>query len=372
MQGTRAARPLTILAALVALAVPASAQADVRSGSVNDPRETQGRTLENGTDDIQFVSAVYDSDAGSLTISARFYNTPSDPNANRSFPPLDFSVGKACNEAMPLDGTFSADAYWDGGDPGVGDYVVAGDGSVRLAGFDGTNHAQPVLSDDHQTISVTFQHPSFVHQDWRCVNGALDPAAHGSDQFEFYFAGFAPAKLSPAIAQASMRNVLAARFGRGFTTSRPRWVACPQEQIGTSNELPAAFCAAEFRTGRTWRYVEGNVTADGPRLVTTVTRVRRYVRTWRGCSKSVLRKAGLSGTLSSNARDCSTKPAAQVSSAARRGRLRSRLTISSASIDRAGFAAVATFHCTVTRRGRSATALCRNSLGDAFRYAFTA
>jgi hypothetical protein len=370
MDGTRGVRSLAVVAALVALGAPAAARAEVRSGSVNDPPETQGHTLDNGTDDIAFVSADYDSDAGSLTISARFYNTPSDPNANRSFPPLDFSVGKACNEAMPLDGTFSADAYWDGGDPGAGDYVVAGDGSVRLSGFDGTNHAQPVLSDDHQTISVTFQHPAFVHQDWRCVDGALDPAAHGSDQFEFYFAGWAPAKLSPAIAQASMRTALAARFGRGFTTARPRWLGCPQEQIGTANELPSALCAAEFKTGRTWRYVEGSVVADGPRLVPSVARVRRYVRAWRGCPKSALRKAQLTGTLATNSRDCSTKPAAQVASAARRGRLRSRLTISSASVDRAGFAAVATFHCTVTRRHAKTTALCRNSLGDAFRYAF--
>jgi hypothetical protein len=364
-------RSLVILAALLALAAPATAQAGSRSGSVNDPQDATGPSLDNRQpDDISFVSAGYDPDAGSLTLAARFYGTPSDPNANRSFPEVDFSVGKACDEAMPLNGTFSADAYWDGGEPGSGQYVVSGDGSVTLVGYQGSAHAQPVLSDDHQTISVTFQRPAFAHQDWRCVTGQLGPSAQGNDGFQFYFDGFAPAPLSPAIASAQMRKALTARFGAAFAKARPRWLACPQEQFSTTNELPSALCAAEFRTGRTWRYAEGTVVADGPRLVTTIGRVRRYVRAWRGCAKRLLRKAHVTGALATNSGDCSTAPAAQIAATARRRKLRRRMTISSASIDRAGFATVATFRCGIQRRGNTVTALCTNSLGDAFRYTF--
>ena len=335
-----------LLACVFALSVPAAAQAAVRSGQVNDPQDAQGPSLDNrAPDDISFVSASYDDQSGTLTVSARFYGTPSDPNANRSFPPLDFSVGKACDEAMPLDGQFSADAYWDGGEQGSGNYVVDGNGSVRLDGFNGTLQATPVLSDDHQTISVTFQHAAFMHQDWRCVAGALDKNANGSDQFSFFFDGFAPARLTPAIAAAAMRKAITARFGKAFTKARPRFLACPQEQFGTTSELPSSLCAIEFRRGRTWRYAEGTVVADGPRLVTTIGKVRRYVRAWRNCAKKRLRKAHVTGTLATNSGDCSPTAAAIIAATAHRRRLRRSLTIPSASLDRAGLAAVSTFHC---------------------------
>jgi hypothetical protein len=227
-----------------------------------------------------------------------------------------------------------------------------------------------VLSDDHQTITVTFRHQAFVGQDWRCVAGKLGTSAQGSDDFRFYFDGWAPAPLSPAIAKAEMRRALGARFGAAFTKARPRWLGCPQEQFGTTADLPSSLCAAEFKTGRTWRYIEGGVVADGPRLVTSIGKVRRYARSWRTCPKPALRKAHVTGTLATNARDCSTKPATQITSAAKRHKLRRRMTISSASVDRAGFAAISTFHCGISRRGNVVSALCRNSLGDAFRYVF--
>jgi hypothetical protein len=362
-------RSLSLLAAIFALAVPAAAQAEVRSGHVDDPRDATGPSLEQN-DDITFVSATYDTGAGTLTIAARFAGTPPDRDSNRSFPPIDFSLGKECDEAMPLNGSFSADAYWDGGEPGAGEYVVNGDGSATLDGFSGAVHAAPQLSDDHQTISVTFQHVAFTHQDWRCVAGKLGAAAHGTDEFHFYLDGWAPARLTPAIAKAAMTKALAARFGKAFTTARPRWLACPQEQFATTDELPSSLCATEFRTGRTWRYAEGTVVADGPRLVTKLGKVRRWVRAWSGCSKRVLRKVHLTGALATNSRDCSAKAPAQVASAARRHRLRSRLTIASATLDRAGFSAVSTYRCAITRHGKVVTALCRNKLGDAFRYTF--
>jgi len=90
--------------------------------------------------------------------------------------------------------------------------------------------------------------------------------------------------------------------------------------------------------------------------------VRRYVRAWRNCAKRGLRKAHLTGTLATNSRDCSTKPAAQIASAAKRRRLRRRMTIASATLDRAGFAAVATFLCGI---GRSGDALLQALLGRA-------
>ena len=364
-------RLISVALAAIALTFAApAAQAEVRTGHVDDPQDA-APTLDNGTpDDISFVSMSYDSDAGSLTVSARFYGTPSDPNANRSFPPLDFSIGKACNEAMPLSGSFAADAYWDGGEQGSGDYVVDGDGSVTLTGVPGTNHADPVLSDDHQTISVTFQHSAFVHQDWRCVTGQLGNGAHGSDQFTFFFDGFTPAPLTPAIAAAKARSALTAQFGKTFSAARPRYLACPQEQFSTLSDLPSALCAAEFRRGRTWRYVETTVVADGPKLVTKVGPVRRYLRSWRSCGKKVLRKAHLTGTLASNSRDCSTKAAAFIASAAKRGTLRHRLKISAANVDRAGFSKLSTWRCTVAHTGKTVAATCLNSLGDSFRYSF--
>src|SRR5258705_6305377 len=167
-------RLLPLLAETIAPAAPPSAHAGVRAGHVDDPRDVQVPTLDDRQyDDISFVSAVYDTDSGTLTIAARFHGTPADPDANRSFPPVDFAVGKECNEAMPLSGSFAADASWDGGEPGSGEYTVAGDGSAVLEGFAGATHAAPQLSDDRQTISVTFRHQAFVGQDWRCVAGKL-------------------------------------------------------------------------------------------------------------------------------------------------------------------------------------------------------
>ena len=49
---------------------------------------------------------------------------------------------------MPLSGSFYADAYWDGGDQGSGDYVVSGDGYAQLEGYSGATHSTPTLSDE--------------------------------------------------------------------------------------------------------------------------------------------------------------------------------------------------------------------------------
>ena len=363
-------RPLPIIAILLILAFPAFARADVRSGSVDDPREDTSHSLDPNPDDISFVSASYDTEAGSLTISARYWNTPSDPNANRSFPPLDFSLGKECDESMPLNGTFSGDASWDGGSVGDGDYVFNGSGTVQLDGFQGTMSADPTMSADHQTISVTFQNGAFIHQDWRCVSGQLDPSAHGTDTFSFHFDGYTPAKLTPAIAAKTFTAALVTRFGKTFSKSKPRYLACPQEQFTTLAELPSVDCAAEFRSGRTWRNVTGSVTADGPRLVPAIGKVRRFLRRWSNCSKSKLRKAHLTGTLASNAGDCSTAAPAQIAATAKRRKLRRTLTISSASLDQAGFATIATYRCGVKRAGGVVTTTCANKLGDSFRYTF--
>ena len=363
-------RLLPAFVILLALLAPAAAQAEVRSGFVNDPPEDTSRSLDTQPDDISFVSASYDTDAGTLTVAARFYNTPSDPNANRSFPPLDFLVGKACDESMPLDGTFSGTAFWDGGQPGDGNYVFDGVATVKLDGFQGSVQAEPVMSDDHQTISVTFQHTAFAGQDWRCVAGSLGSGARGTDQFEFYFDGFAPAPLTPAIAVKAMQGALAGRFGKGFSGAKPRFLACPQDQFTTTDELPSVLCAAEFRSGRTWRYVTGTVVADGPRVVPTVGKVRRYVRKWRACPKAKLRKAHLTGALATNAGDCSTAAPAQVAATAKRKKLRRSLTISAASLDQTGFARVWTFRCGIKRQGQVVIATCKNTLGDAFRYTF--
>jgi hypothetical protein len=363
-------RFLPIAVAGLALLAPSVAQAEVRSGSVNDPREDTSRTLDTQPDDISFFSASYDTDSGAVTLAARFYGTPSDPDANRSFPPVDFSLGKACDESMPFDGSFSGDAFWDGGQPGDGMYVLNGDGAVTLEGFAGTTRAEPTMSDDHQTISVTFQHAAFAHQDWRCVAGHLGANAKGTDQFSFHFDGLTPAALTPAIAAKAMQGALAKRFGTGFSKAKPRFLGCPQQQFTTLDELPAVLCAAEFRTGRTWRYVSGTVVADGPRVVPTIAKVRRYVRKWRSCAKTALRKAHLTGTLATNSGDCSTAAPAQIASTAKRGKLRSRLTISSASLDQAGFATTATLRCAIKRSMKIVTATCRNKLGDSFRYTF--
>ena len=363
-------RHLPIVAVLLALLAPSVAQAQVRSGSVDDPREDTSRSLDSQPDDISFVTAAYDTDSGTITIAARFYGTPADPDANRAFPPVDFSVGKECNELMPLDGSFSGDAAWDGGQPGEGAYTFGGDGSVQLQGFAGTTRAEPVMSDDHQTISVTFQHAAFAGQDWRCVAGRLGSGARGTDEFNFYFDGFKPVALTPALATKAMQAALVTRFGKAFSKAKPRFVACPQQQFTTVDELPAVVCAAEFRTGRTWRNVSGTVVADGPRVVPSVGKVRRYVRKWRPCAKSKLRKARLTGTLASNAGDCSTAAPAQIAATAKRRKLRRSLTISSASLDQAGFATIATLRCGIKRKGQIVTATCSNKLGDSFRYTF--
>jgi hypothetical protein len=363
-------RLLPALAIALLFALPSLAQAEVRSASVDDPREDTSHTLDTTPDDISFVSAAYDTEAGTLTLSARFYNTPSDPDANRSFPPVDFSLGKACDETMPLTGSFAGDAFWDGGQPGDGNYVLSGDGSARLEGFNGTVQSEPTMSDDHQTISVTFQHGAFTNQDWRCVAGQLGSGAHGTDTFSFYFDGWKPATLTPAIATKALQGALVTRFGNGFSKAKPRFLACPQVQTTTINELPAMLCVAEFRSGRTWRNVSGSVVADGPRIVPSVGKVRRYVRKWRSCAKTKLRKAKLTGSLASNNGDCITAAAAQIASAAKRHKLRSKLTISSASLDQAGFAKTSTYRCGIKRVGKVVIATCKNALGDSFRYTF--
>ena len=74
-------RLLPLLGIVVALAAPASAQAEVRSGHVDDPIDAQGPSL-NHNDDITFVSAAYDTDIrAAFNVGAQKYITkPADPD----------------------------------------------------------------------------------------------------------------------------------------------------------------------------------------------------------------------------------------------------------------------------------------------------
>lgn len=332
----------------------------MRSGSLDDPLDMQQQSLSPSYyTDVQRVDATYD-EAGAVHLAVTFFQAENNYHVTarlRTRCEIDGedTAPPVRNEAPELTLDLDWEPYFQGA-------------SARLQGFQGASGAEPQLSDDGRTLSATFNHPEFANRDWRCVDGAGGPGYGGrSDNFGFWFTGYAPQPLTPTTAQRAFADALARRFGSEFQAADQSWVKCPREQIFDLDEdgYDDAICMAVFGTGRTRRYATGTVNSA---FDAEVGYTRRWIRQMRRCASRYARNIG--GTVWTNDGSCGTagQLASDLAYRMRRGTIGRRATVFWHGTNTAGFGELVKLPCTVRRTRSTYTASCRNKLGDALRY----
>jgi hypothetical protein len=168
--------PATILALAIA-AVPASAGAAVRTGSVQDP-EGDAAALSGAVLDIKSLAVRYDDVAGTVRVTWTYYDdvrAVDDPN----------SSGGAWLDAGPLSSAPSAWVGWS--------RVTNLDGSsslqakLSLSGANGMLTGIATMGDDGHAVTAELTHPSLAGRDWQRGDGSV---AMGDTVSRFWFDGY--------------------------------------------------------------------------------------------------------------------------------------------------------------------------------------
>ena len=196
---------------------------------------------------------------------------------------------------------------------------------------------------------------------------ASSPVNH--EEFEpAYFDGAEPFELTKTNATSAFKRALAEYYGSRFTGASQSWALCPSQEFfpdgfdGDDEAPPSAFCMAQFKSGRTWRYISVGIDQgdDGAEMSKPYTRA--WTRKWRMLGPKCLKEARVKGRVASNDGTC---PALMVSDLdyAIRTHHSTRRTFWHGT-NTAGFQTVARYRC----RSRARTITCTNALGDAFRW----
>jgi hypothetical protein len=348
-------RVIVPLAMFAALALPSVASAAVRSGATEDGVVNQDTTptLQPRPVSLEVLRScvTYDDVAGTVQISVTYNGAPGEGEAARVvlygpeacaseelFPTEEGSVRALDLTLRFADGLFPDSPH----------------ATATLTGFDGTVTAPATVSPDGATITVTLSHPAFAHGDYRCVRGT------GSDDgFDFYFAGFAPIKLTAANSTTAFVDHLTRRYGAAYTNAGRTYTKCAGVFTDADTGSQSAGCWAEFGTGRAWRIelVAARVEPEGF-AVTMDSKpfVRKWTRRWRKAGTSCLKSWRMQGkgTLYANTGTCEAGLAFHFY----KGRTFTGGTGS-------GYdPKVTSYPC--KRRGRTYT--CTNAMGDAIRW----
>ena len=110
-------------------------------------------------------------------------------------------------------------------------------------------------------LDASFQHSALTGLDLRLVGvTASSPVNH--EEFEpAYFDGAEPFELTKTNATSAFKRALAEYYGSRFTGASQSWALCPSQEFfpdgfdGDDEAPPSAFCMAQFKSGRTWRYI---------------------------------------------------------------------------------------------------------------------
>lgn len=169
-------RLLWVLIISLVLALPGSAMADVRSGSVADPDDVPSALNPPDFPDLANVSASYDT-AGSITFTATFYSD------TRQRPSEWYST-----EISAIFGTYNPDGYnvipnTKGSCDTIGDQSsehqislnlpFTGTATATVAHYTGSLSAPVTVSPDGRSLSVTFSQSQIAGQGYQCMTGSL-------------------------------------------------------------------------------------------------------------------------------------------------------------------------------------------------------
>jgi hypothetical protein len=170
-----------LVAGLVAAVVPASANASLRTGSVQDP-QGDASALSGPALDLQSVAVSYDDVAGTLHVTWQYFNDVRvgyDP----SYPPTGlFAAG---NPVVPNVPTDYAGVQWQGAPGGGGAWSVGT--TLQLYCASGSLSGTGTMSSDGRTVTAEFTNATLAGHDWQRGFGG---AASGDDFARFWFDGF--------------------------------------------------------------------------------------------------------------------------------------------------------------------------------------
>jgi hypothetical protein len=358
--------------AAVALATPAVAGAAVRSATFGYDKPEQPLSLNpqppitQQAEYPQAITVAYD-EGGAVAVHIAIYDAAT---WSWRLPPLTLDVSSDCDGgAADISAGFRYTRYDGTNDDGTPTSEVDATASLTRRGFEGA--AAGTVAPAPDGFDVRFEHAALAALDLRCaqISSSSSDLWNGSG----YFAGFEPFVLTESNATTAFKRLLAARYGTVFTQAGESWAVCPHAEFfppadndddGEYDEgLPAAICMAQFRRGRTWRYVSGRIEEGRDDAVFEPKPYSRaWTRKWRRLPAKCLRQVRVHGRAWSNDGTC---PALMVSDLAydvRRGK-KPKFAYWHGT-NTAGFSTVAYYRCKT--RGRTVT--CTNRLGDAFRW----
>jgi hypothetical protein len=311
----------------------------------------------------QAITVSYDDQAGTLKAHLAIYDAPTWAN---TLPYIELHLHASCDLTADaptiISAAFRYDAYSDTDDNGNSIQTVDSRASFTRKDYEGASAG--AISPAGDGFDVAFQHPALAGlDDLRCVR------VEGPERFNQsgYFAGFEPFELTETNATASFKRLLADKYGAQWTGAAVSWALCPREEFfpdGFDGESePVALCMAQFRSGRTWRYVSASVeqTEPGPAF-SGRPYTRAWARKWRKLPSKCLRQLDVRGRAYSNDGSCPALMISDLAYAVRKGKSTRRAFWHGTNT--AGFQKLVSYRC----RTRGRTITCTNALGDAFRW----
>jgi hypothetical protein len=182
---TRPSVPTILTLAGVALAVaalPASASAAVRTGSVQDPQGDVS-ALSGPLLDLKSIAVRYDDVEGTLRVTWSYHN-----DVRAGYDPISRPGGGATVSDAPVVGGQvydSAMVGWSGSTADDGSWSV--DTTLQLTGVNGLVSSTGTISDDGHVATAEFTHSLLVGHDYR--QGRIGGAG-GDNHDQFWFDGF--------------------------------------------------------------------------------------------------------------------------------------------------------------------------------------
>lgn len=174
---------VALVAAALGLLIPSAASAEIRTAHAADPADAMP-TISGvpNNPDIAAVVVSYDT-AGSITITASFYNAFNTLDTSENFGFWgDFSITES-GESYGGDtsycfGTSTSGLY--------GQHHVYSNGSVTfnnegsIGGYSGKLPFTRTEGADHKSVTISASSPALANHDWKCLNYSLHARTHAS------------------------------------------------------------------------------------------------------------------------------------------------------------------------------------------------
>jgi len=166
-------------------AVPGSASAAIRTGSIQDP-QGDASAFTGPVLDIQSVAVDYDDAAGTVRVAWTYFD-----DVRAKDPSLDGGLWlDAASSASP-----SARVGWSRVAEAGGTSSLHA--SLTLGGTNGSLPGTTTVSEDGHTVTAAFSHAQLVGRDWQIGDGSI---ASGDTVLRFWFDGYAPVSPPPPVA----------------------------------------------------------------------------------------------------------------------------------------------------------------------------